>query len=769
MVWSYLVCRLIRNLHGMWQLLMSAGRQVIPVTLAAGVLGTMLSSLIRVGGWERQTSAAMFQAAREKTARGTPPVAAFTPSPSGPREAVPSLVIGRDLKNSATGATQASQPGFAPSVPISGRIVDWEGRPVAGATVRVTRVMKARRDGLTLWIDAMRSGRFRAASNYLIDSARAGPEERQLAATSDAQGRFRLGGIGAEQVLTLTIHGPTIASMAVSVITRRTEPIAACGSWIYGAEFVVKASTTRPVEGFVMDAQSRQPLGGVEIRTDQLPGPAWISSEGLRTITDANGRFRLVGLPNRWSNGLAIIPNGDQPYIAQAAAVANANVFDLRLISSTNESSRIPQAGKSLVVIAVLKSALHFRIFDDRGKAVVNTDEQRLPREVQMFASKMLRKQLQGLWPPHELTRGEKDRIISLIAPIVDYSLPEPPDMAPVQLEIELHRGIWIEGKITDKETRAPVAGVAIRYVPLVDNRFARILPEFIDVKGRGDFYEHVGGSSYWNRTEPDGTYHLVGLPGRGILSVLLSDKPYLQEGDGGLDAQGRFWIYPSGDPFSFLRKPGRRFPTPVREINPPEQAVTFRADFELVPGGKVRLRVIDPQGKPVSGARVSYLIPHDRLFSDQRAPAEFDVRALGPNEVRLVLIRHEALNLGKAIHVRPGADRNGPVLVTLEPLSTLVGGVTEADGEPATAVIIRTRACRHSSLRLGEASTDAEGRFRVSAVPAGCQYEVSADDVISDAGGTSSIYRYAELPEPVSVRPGQITNVGTIRFARVR
>ncbi len=39
-----------------------------------------------------------------------------------------------------------------------------------------------------------------------------------------------------------------------------------------------------------------------------------------------------------------------------------------------------------------------------------------------------------------------------------------------------------------------------------------------------------------------------------------------------------------------------------MKEINPPEGTEVVHLDLELDPGAKVRLRVVDPQGKPVTG-----------------------------------------------------------------------------------------------------------------------------------------------------------------------
>ena len=42
--------------------------------------------------------------------------------------------------------------------PISGRIVDLEGRPVAGATIRPEEILEPERDDLSAWIGAATSG-----------------------------------------------------------------------------------------------------------------------------------------------------------------------------------------------------------------------------------------------------------------------------------------------------------------------------------------------------------------------------------------------------------------------------------------------------------------------------------------------------------------------------------------------------------------------------------------------------------------------------------
>ena len=95
--------------------------------------------------------------------------------------------------------------------------------------------------------------------------------------------------------------------------------------------------------------------------------------------------------------------------------------FDLRLMSSVNDVSGIPTVGKSLIIVATVDNVLRFRIFDGDGKVAADTDEKRLTEQARQIAD--FRKQLESLWPPHELTRSEKDRIIAEVTSIVGPTL----------------------------------------------------------------------------------------------------------------------------------------------------------------------------------------------------------------------------------------------------------------------------------------------------------------------------------------------------------
>ena len=122
--------------------------------------------------------------------------------------------------------------------------------------------------------------------------------------------------------------------------------------------------------------------------------------------------------------------------------------------------------------------------------------------------------------------------------------MPDPPGLGAIPVEVGLHKGIWIEGKLTDKETGTPVAGAWLHYLPFLENKFAQATPEF---HGGG----YTAGVGYQDRyqSKADGTYRLVGLPGRAIVgAVVYTGKPYRRgagsESIKGMNEHGHFATY---------------------------------------------------------------------------------------------------------------------------------------------------------------------------------------------------------------------------------
>ena len=76
------------------------------------------------------------------------------------------------------------------------------------------------------------------------------------------------------------------------------------------------SSRTRPIEGFVRDAETNQPIAGATVTADILSGTNLVIDGLISTESDAQGHYRLTGLPKEGSTGhkLAVYPPIDRPY-----------------------------------------------------------------------------------------------------------------------------------------------------------------------------------------------------------------------------------------------------------------------------------------------------------------------------------------------------------------------------------------------------------------------------------------------------------------------
>jgi hypothetical protein len=237
-----------------------------------------------------------------------------------------------------------------------------------------------------------------------------------------------------------------------------------------------------------------------------------------------------------------------------------------------------------------------------------------------------------------------------------ETAVDDPPGIAPVAVEIELHRGIMITGKITDKVTGKPVAEARLHYLPFLENVFVQALPEF-------DSNGNVNGFQTRYTTKADGTYRLVGMPGHAIVGVeSVGQTPY-RSGVGsetikGMDKNGFYktWNNP------IMASP--HWPNTLVEINPAEGTETLTLDTQLDPGLTLRVKVVDGEGKPVPDVEVSG--GNHMRTGTSTADATFELSSFRPDEFRSVVIRHDGRKLGKVVRVRAGDDTKGPVVVSL-------------------------------------------------------------------------------------------------------
>ena len=169
--------------------------------------------------------------------------------------------------------------------------------------------------------------------------------------------------------------------------------------------FEYAAAPTKPIEGVIRDKDTGRPIAGVVLLGMVFKERNSIPAPGVETTTDAQGHYRLTGLPKGPAYRLFLEPGAGQPYTRATFRVAG-----------------------------------------------------------------------------------------------------ESPALEPVNFDITLKRGIRVRGRVTDKATGQPVWGHVAAYT-------------FADNPHLNEFPGYRGGRGSYTRTEDDGRYELVVLPGRGVLA----------------------------------------------------------------------------------------------------------------------------------------------------------------------------------------------------------------------------------------------------------
>ncbi len=552
-------------------------------------------------------------------------------------------------------------------VPIAGRVLDLQGKPVAGAKVRVRGIQWPIRGDLTAFIQALKTRREGALpQNQLLigfhDPYRGGWDLDSLypPVVTDAQGRFRIQGIGRERIADLLIENPMIETKYVYAITRPGETITVPAYKrnpynplqplyiYYGATFDHVAAPSKPVVGMVRDVDTGRPIAGAVVeKSNALPvrEPRPIDDRvRFRAVTDKDGRYRITGLPRGKGNDLRASPPAGQPYLMSAKAV------------------------------------------------------------------------------------------------------PETPGLEAVAVDFPLKRGVWIDVKVTDKVTGKPVR-CGVQYFLFEDN------PHLKEAAGL------VTNSHVKNRAE-DGTFRLVGLPGRGVVAALADEDRYLH-GIGAAKIKG---LLPPRTPRTLpaLCLP-EQFHT-LAEVNLDPGAGAAKCHLVLDPGRTLAVTMVGPDGQPLAGAYTNGLSSRGLWMPEPLKTATFTVHALRP---RRLLFLHREKRLAGTLLVH--GDEQSPRTVKLEPWGVLTGRLVIAEGKPLTDVQIISsdfvfvpQGFEVQPLDYGTlphpVRPDKDGKFRVEGLVPGLKYGFD----IMIKGNYAVRPRVPEMNK-ITVRSGETKDLGKI------
>lgn len=536
--------------------------------------------------------------------------------------------------------------------PIHGRILDLQGKPIAGVTIRVEDLSTPLAADLTPWLEALRQDKndgYPTESKFLKTLHSSSLTQLFPAMTTDADGRFLLKGIGRERLAGIRIEGPTIEMRQVRVMTRPGEMMNVTAFrrnpkgyvlTYYGATFDHYAAPTKPIVGVVRDKDTGKPLAGVTIRSDKWAGTN-VSGDGrLHTTTDQEGRYQLVGMPKGQGNTILAAPAAGQPYLLSVKDVGDS------------------------------------------------------------------------------------------------------PGLDPITVDFALKRGVLIKGRVMDKATGKAVPA-HIEYVAFEDNSYRNEVP-------------HWATNNYLY-TQADGSFEIVGFPGRGLISARAWGDQYVL-GVGadqikGRDEQGFYRTYPHLVHAAHFHA--------LAEINPPRDAESFSCNLLVDPGQALTGKVLGPDGTPLTGARPFGLTSYGGEGSwahDNLKTADFTVYGLTAAKPRRLMFVHEGLRLAGSRVVR--GDEQGEVTVQLEPWGTVTGRLLTADGLARTDVELYFGRGLKPDRTLGippqqSYRPEKDGTFRIEGLVPGLRYSMSA------AVGHMHV---GDVFQDVVVKPGEVRDLGDVQ-----
>jgi RNA polymerase sigma factor (sigma-70 family) len=616
----------------------------------------------------------------------------------------PGEVTSEDVPRWHLAKIVAAAPGFAPAwveagdlvkggeatlrlvnddVPIRGRVLDSQGRPVAGVVIRI-RVIGAVKDGVDL--DAMLASGALAADKvaglYGLDLL-GPPREAQTAPvwtggrdawTTGADGQFEVRGVGRDRIARLSFYGGGVADGSLDVMARaaKTPPKAPHarqqdalmfgkegafmgtypqGTQLVGATFDYIGSPTKPITGVLRLKGSGKPVAGAVVRAAD---PATHTSVTART--DATGRFRLDGVPKGAFYQLRFNPRaGIDPFLA------------------------------------------HTEILDD--------------------------------------TEGLK----------------------PIETTIEVPPGVIVTGRLIDNATRRTVPPADVRYIKAPDN-------------------VGVGNAPMGFARLPDAAFAITVPPGHAMIAataaVSTKDDPFacarLKATDRGKGIGG------FGDAETF------RFPLSgshtYQFVTVPAGTEPFAVELELTRGDSRKGSVVGPTGKPVTGARAYGLTGRWGQVLTIDADS-FELHGLERGHPRLVLFTHQDLRLVGSLLLKDDDTKSeAPLVVHMERAGSVKGRLVDEDGQPLSGTKLAAMTIDSDGMNLPPGSdalwpdnetltSDADGRFQVDGLK---QYAKTT--IFLTAPGTRPNARLStgDVLKNLTAEPGQVRDLGDVKVKAV-
>ncbi|HEV3255739.1 MAG TPA: sigma-70 family RNA polymerase sigma factor [Gemmataceae bacterium] len=187
---------------------------------------------------------------------------------------------------------------------LAGHILDQNRKPVAGAKLSVVDITSDSGEGVPRFLQG-------DSSSWSPQTWRGPFPGQPPGVTTDADGRFRLTGLGRDRIVALRLEGSGIQDTLLVAATRHSTATPYVAG-ILGASFDYVAPACRPIRGVVRDKTTGKPVAGVRITTQLTNSTA---------LTEEDGSYKLFGCSKSPGYDVAAQPQTGQPYFAASAEV----------------------------------------------------------------------------------------------------------------------------------------------------------------------------------------------------------------------------------------------------------------------------------------------------------------------------------------------------------------------------------------------------------------------------------------------------------------
>jgi len=436
------------------------------------------------------------------------------------------------------------------------------------------------------------------------------------------------------------------------------------------------------------------------------------SSAAPAATTGSDGHFSIRGLPR---NSLARLVASDARHESQAffAATVDENQPDLirrswRAYHWEREPVKV-HTGEFAITLRTLDHSLRGRInFEDDGRPASGAEiylRQSLIGLESQFSSRYRRlgsTDIQGRFRLDNLPSGKLDLHIqarqSGSAPlVVSVELSEEPKV--VQRDFTLAPGLIVTGKVVDESTDAGIRDIEIAYTR--ENE-------------QGQSEEVFGVTT---KTGPEGTFEIVVPAGRGSIEALNRSGPpaYVRPPNVPEDEP------PSSRAKSIEGKPGQRHDGVV---------------LSLTRFASRKIRVVDPEGRPVEAARVTLpevCFPKENIPGTTDAKGIWEMSGMDWKKRYTLDVAHPTRPLGAraVVALNPVAADSRPLEITLQPVGSVEGKVLDDKGNPLSVAWLKlSELVELGSIELYSPSgwTDevgADGSFRLDGLLPEVEYQL--------------------------------------------